>query len=55
MTAALREANTRPATVAGRAYNRAVFGDHPYARDTTEETLARIAVADMQAWHLPSF
>ncbi|MBX9872771.1 MAG: insulinase family protein, partial [Burkholderiaceae bacterium] len=51
MTAALREANTRPATVAGRAYNRAVFGDHPYARDTTEETLARIAVADMQAWH----
>ncbi|MFZ5566567.1 MAG: M16 family metallopeptidase [Pseudomonadota bacterium] len=51
MAAALREANTRPATVAVRAYNRAVFGDHPYARDTTEETLARISVADMQAWH----
>ncbi len=51
MVAALREANTRPATVAVRAYNRAVFGDHPYARDTTEETLARISVADMQAWH----
>jgi zinc protease len=51
MAAALREANTRPATVAVRAYNRAVFGDHPYGRDTTEETLARITVADMQAWH----
>ena len=51
MVAALREANTRPATVAGRAYNRAVFGDHPYGRDTSEETLARIGVADMQAWH----
>jgi zinc protease len=51
MAAALREANTRPATVAVRAYNRAVFGDHPYGRDATEETLARITVADMQAWH----
>ncbi len=51
LVAALREANTRPATVAQRAYNRAVFGSHPYGNDTSEQTLARITVADMQAWH----
>jgi zinc protease len=51
LMAALREANTRPATVAARAYNQAVFGSHPYGHDTNEQTLARISVADMQAWH----
>ncbi len=49
--AALREANTRPATIAGRTFNQAVFGSHPYGHDTNEQTLARISVADMQAWH----
>ncbi len=51
LVAALREANTRPATVAARTYNQAVFGSHPYGHDTNEQTLARISVADMQAWH----
>jgi zinc protease len=51
MQAALREALTRPATVASRAYQRAVFGNHPYGQAMTEETLARISVADMRAWH----
>ncbi|KRH99656.1 pitrilysin family protein [Curvibacter sp. PAE-UM] len=49
--AALREANTRPATIAGRTFNQAVYGNHPYGHDTNEQTLARISVADMQAWH----
>ncbi len=49
--AALREANTRPATIAGRTFNQAVYGSHPYGNDTNEQTLARISVADMQAWH----
>ncbi|MBI2745028.1 MAG: insulinase family protein [Burkholderiales bacterium] len=49
--AALREANTRPATIAGRTFNQAVFGSHPYGNDTNEQSLARISVADMQAWH----
>lgn len=52
--AALREANTRPATIAGRTFNQAVFGSHPYGNDTNEQTLARISVADMQAWHARS-
>jgi zinc protease len=55
MQAALRESLTRPATVASRAYQRAVFGAHPYGQAMTDETLARIGVADMQAWHARTF
>jgi zinc protease len=47
--AALREADTKPATVAGRAYSLAVYGQHPYGQQMTEASLARISVADMQA------
>jgi zinc protease len=49
LNASLREANTRPATWAGRAFARAVYGTHPYGYEMTEETLSRIEVADMQA------
>jgi zinc protease len=51
LLASLREANTRPATIAGRAFASAVYGTHPYAYDMTEQTLARIDVADMQAMY----
>ncbi|MBX3588892.1 MAG: insulinase family protein [Ramlibacter sp.] len=51
MVASIKEANTRPGTIAGKAFAQAVYGDHPYGRQTTEETLARISVADMQALH----
>lgn len=50
-TAALREANTRPGTLAARAFNTAVYGGHPYGAETTPESLARITVADMAAFH----
>ena len=36
MAASLREAKTRPATVAGRAYAPAVYGNHPYGYEMTE-------------------
>ena len=49
LNAAIRESNTRPATLAGRAYSQAVYGTHPYGYEMTEATLARISVADMQA------
>lgn len=49
--AALRESYTQPGTVAQRAFSAAVFGNHPYGREVTAETLARISVADMQVWH----
>lgn len=55
MQAALRESLTRPATVASRTFQRAVFGAHPYGQSMTDDTLARIGVADMQAWHARTF
>lgn len=49
MAASLREANTRPATIAGRAFSQAVYGTHPYGFDVTEETLSKITVQDMRS------
>jgi zinc protease len=51
LIASLKEANTKPATLAGRAFAHAVFGDHPYGAESTEETLVRISAADMRALH----
>jgi len=48
LSASIREANTRPGTVAWRAYLASVYGGHPYGYDVTEETLARIQVDDMR-------
>ncbi len=50
-TASIREADTRPGTVAAKAFAAAVYGGHPYGQFPTAETLARIAVPDMQAFH----
>ncbi|RYG14875.1 MAG: insulinase family protein [Burkholderiales bacterium] len=47
--ASLKEANTRPATIAGRTFTQAVYGGHPYGYEMTEETLARIDTAQMRA------
>ncbi len=49
--AALKEAETRPATIAAREFRRAVFGTHPYGFRATEETLGRIATADMRSFY----
>lgn len=49
--AALREAETRPATLAARAFSRAVYGDHPYGAEMTEASLKRITEQDMVALH----
>ncbi len=51
MSASIREANTRPATVAGRAFAAAVYGSHPYGFDTTEASLAQIGIADMRDFY----
>ena len=50
-SASIKESRTRPATVAGEAFATAVYGSHPYGFRATEDTLARIEVADMQAFH----
>lgn len=49
--ASIKESNTRPGTLAARAYAKAVYGGHPYGRETTESDLQKISSADMQALH----
>ncbi|MBX3610778.1 MAG: insulinase family protein [Hydrogenophaga sp.] len=49
--AALREAQNRPGTVAGQAFSQAVYGNHPYGRYSTPESLQAIEVADMRAFY----
>ncbi|WP_296483072.1 pitrilysin family protein [Rhodoferax sp.] len=51
LNAAIKEANTRPATLANRAFEKAVYGQHPYGFEMTEATLARISVSDMKSLH----
>jgi zinc protease len=51
LVASLKEANTRPATLAERAFARAVYGNHPYGAESTEESLGRISAADMRTLH----
>ncbi len=52
--AALREADTRPAVIARRAYSAAVYGQHPYGYRTTEAPLDAINVQAMRALHARS-
>ncbi|MDD2546320.1 MAG: pitrilysin family protein [Burkholderiaceae bacterium] len=49
--ASLKEAATRPATLASQAFAAAVYGGHPYGQRPTEDTLARIDVSDLQGFH----
>jgi zinc protease len=51
LQASIREANTRPGTIAYKAYAAAVYGTHPYGYEMTEESLARIQVADMRQFY----
>ncbi|RZL60913.1 MAG: insulinase family protein [Variovorax sp.] len=51
LNASIREANTKPGTIAGKAFAQAVYGSHPYGYETTEATLAQIDSAAMRARH----
>ncbi|MDR0226164.1 MAG: insulinase family protein [Burkholderiaceae bacterium] len=50
-SASIKEADTRPGTVAAKAFAQAVYGGHPYGAQTTVDSLARIDIAGMQAFH----
>jgi len=45
--ASIRESDTKPATQAGKAFNQAVFGTHPYGAEVDEANLQRIDTAAM--------
>ena len=47
----LRDALTRPATIASRAYSARVFENHPYGRNTTVASLETIERDDLQDFH----
>lgn len=51
--AALREAEAQPDSIAAKAFQMAVFGNHPYAwRDSGEiDSVARLGVADLQRFY----
>lgn len=52
MLAAVRRDAERPQSIADDKWHKAVFGDHPYARDTdgNRKTIPQITVADMRGW-----
>lgn len=45
--ASLKEALTRPDTIAGKAFWQALYPDHPYGRQATPESIAAIARQDV--------
>ncbi|MCZ2102874.1 MAG: pitrilysin family protein [Comamonadaceae bacterium] len=49
--AAIAEADTKPGTVAGKAFAKAVYGSNPYGQQVTAQTLDAIGVADLKAYH----
>jgi zinc protease len=48
---ALREAQTKPETIAQRAFAAAMYPRHPYGRSATPETVAALAREDLVAFH----
>lgn len=51
MVAAWQEAQTRPATLAGRAFNDALYGPHPLGQEATPATLPAIDTAAMRDFY----
>ena len=49
--AALKEEETKPEVIADRAFDRALYGEHPYGRNPTNATLDAITRADLQAFY----
>jgi zinc protease len=51
LIASLKESETRPGTLAGKAFARAVYGEHPYGAQISEMSLGRISASDLRALH----
>lgn len=49
--AALKEAMTRPDSIAGKAFWDALYPGHPYGRQATPESLAALSIKDLQAFY----
>jgi zinc protease len=53
--AGLQDALTRPDTLAARAFDTALYGNHPYGRQSTVESLAVISREDLVNFHRERF
>ena len=53
--ASLKEAKTKPATLANQAFAKAVYGDHPYGNETDEASVRRLTTALMAQFHQTHF
>lgn len=53
LIAALKEAETKPESIAGRAFQKAVYGAHPYALQVSGEiaSIEKISVQDLQDFY----
>jgi zinc protease len=51
ISASIKEANTKPATLVGRRFNAAVYSGHPYGNELTEDSLRRINVEAMRSFY----
>lgn len=49
--AAIKEEDTKPETIAARAFDAALYGEHPYGRNPTVATTEAITRADVQAFY----
>lgn len=49
--AGLKEALTRPDSIAGKAFWTALYPDHPYGRQATPESVAALSSDDLRAFH----
>ena len=52
LIAAWKEAGTRPASIAAKKFSQLVFGEHPYGREMTPDSLRAIETRDMRAFLL---
>ena len=50
-SASIKESDTRPGTIASKAFRKAVFGNAPYGYQATVDSLSKIDVSAMQAFH----
>ena len=51
LSAAIKEADTRPGTVASKAFRKDVYGSSPYGFQPTVDSLAKIDISAMQDFH----
>ncbi len=49
--ASIRESDTKPAAIAGKAFMRAMYDTHPYAQMPTPDSVEAIDQYDLQAFH----